>query len=308
MSTAPSARFSFARSGVPQNIGHRGYKALYPENTLLAMREAIRAGASAIETDIHLSKDGTVVICHDPSVDRVFDGEGLVAAKTDEELRRLRTKKAPHEGMPTLRDVLKMVTSEKEYEDVWLLLDTKMDNPKSVIEKIGDTLKSVNPSMTYWSSRILLGIWHPKFLPACATHLPELPITNISLTLSITNKYFPLHHPQISAYNILLPALSGLAGQKFVRDAQDAGKSVCVWTVNDEKWMRWARKLGVDGVITDDVAQFKQIEGEDEKESDGVLMGPEEWKWKAWGKVKFWEYFAWGFGYYRLWQFRDRGV
>lgn len=49
---------------MPQCIAHRGYKAEYPENTLLSMEGAVHAGAHALETDIHLSKDGVVVLSH----------------------------------------------------------------------------------------------------------------------------------------------------------------------------------------------------------------------------------------------------
>lgn len=49
---------------VPQAIAHRGYKAAHPENTMGAFRGAIDVGAHAIETDIHLSKDGVIVLSH----------------------------------------------------------------------------------------------------------------------------------------------------------------------------------------------------------------------------------------------------
>jgi glycerophosphoryl diester phosphodiesterase len=61
--------FAFARKDVsgkrlPQTIAHRGYKAKFPENTMGAFRGAVEVGADAIETDIHLSKDGVVVLSH----------------------------------------------------------------------------------------------------------------------------------------------------------------------------------------------------------------------------------------------------
>ena len=49
---------------MPHIIAHRGHKAKYPENTLKAFEAAIDAGAHAIETDVHLSKDGIVVLSH----------------------------------------------------------------------------------------------------------------------------------------------------------------------------------------------------------------------------------------------------
>ena len=63
------ATWTFARKSksgrtMPQAIAHRGYKAKYPENTMGAFRGAVQVGAQAIETDIHLSGDGEVVISH----------------------------------------------------------------------------------------------------------------------------------------------------------------------------------------------------------------------------------------------------
>ena len=63
------ATFAFARKHVsgskrPQAIAHRGYKAKFPENTMGAFKGAVEVGAEAIETDIHLSKDGVVVLSH----------------------------------------------------------------------------------------------------------------------------------------------------------------------------------------------------------------------------------------------------
>lgn len=49
---------------VPQTIAHRGYKAEHPENTLKAFQGAVEVGTQAIETDIHLSKDGVVLLSH----------------------------------------------------------------------------------------------------------------------------------------------------------------------------------------------------------------------------------------------------
>ena len=52
------------RRRLPQAVAHRGYKAMYPENTMAAFRAAVQAGAHGIETDPHLTKDGVVVLSH----------------------------------------------------------------------------------------------------------------------------------------------------------------------------------------------------------------------------------------------------
>ena len=52
------------------NIAHRGFSGMYPENTMLAFRKAMKAGCNGIETDVQMSKDGVLVICHDELLDR----------------------------------------------------------------------------------------------------------------------------------------------------------------------------------------------------------------------------------------------
>ncbi|AFH60295.1 glycerophosphodiester phosphodiesterase family protein [Paenibacillus caseinilyticus] len=69
--------------------GHRGYKAAYPENTLLSFRKAVEAGASMLEFDLRRSKDGVVAVIHDDTVDRTTNGTGAVRDHTWEELRGL---------------------------------------------------------------------------------------------------------------------------------------------------------------------------------------------------------------------------
>ena len=62
--------------------GHRGYRALYPENTLLSFRKAIELGVDAVEFDVWLSNDGVPVIIHDPDTLRLTGVPGLVTERT----------------------------------------------------------------------------------------------------------------------------------------------------------------------------------------------------------------------------------
>ena len=67
---------------------HRGYSGRYPENTMLAFREAAKTGCYGIELDVQLTKDGQLVVIHDETIDRTTDGTGFVRDYTLEELRR----------------------------------------------------------------------------------------------------------------------------------------------------------------------------------------------------------------------------
>ena len=75
------------------NYAHRGYKGRYPENTMLAFKKAIEAGASGIELDIHLTKDNQLVIIHDECLERTTNGSGLVCEKSLDELKKLSASK-----------------------------------------------------------------------------------------------------------------------------------------------------------------------------------------------------------------------
>lgn len=67
-------------------LGHRGYSDRFPENTMLAFREALNHGFDGIETDVHLTKDGQLVLCHDEKINRTSNGQGLIKDYTYEQL------------------------------------------------------------------------------------------------------------------------------------------------------------------------------------------------------------------------------
>jgi glycerophosphoryl diester phosphodiesterase len=87
-----------------------------PENTLASYRRAVQDGVDEVELDLRLSKDGQIVLIHDPMVDRTTDGHGRVADLTVAELRRLDAGDGEH--VPTLDEALAAV-------DVTVLADVK---------------------------------------------------------------------------------------------------------------------------------------------------------------------------------------
>jgi len=73
----------------PVVIAHRGGAGLRPENTLAAFDHAVALGADALECDVHLSRDGDVVVIHDDTVDRTTNARGPVSAYTARELQQM---------------------------------------------------------------------------------------------------------------------------------------------------------------------------------------------------------------------------
>jgi glycerophosphoryl diester phosphodiesterase len=87
-------------------IGHRGARGLWPENSLSGFRNALALGVDGIELDVHPSADGTLVVIHDPTLERTTEGAGPVAARTAAELGATRLEGGDGEGVPTLDAVL----------------------------------------------------------------------------------------------------------------------------------------------------------------------------------------------------------
>ncbi len=99
---------------------HRGASSTHPENTLPAFAEALRLGAHMIEFDVQLTRDGALVLMHDPTVDRTTNGKGKVSDLTLAELRSLDAGTRMNERfagtrIPTFEETLAMMP-----RDVWL--------------------------------------------------------------------------------------------------------------------------------------------------------------------------------------------
>jgi len=93
-------------------IGHRGFPASYPENTIPSFQAAVKAGADGVELDVHMSKDGELIVMHDYTVDRTTDGHGRISSMTLEEIRRLDAgvkRGVKGIGVPTLEEVFEAV-------------------------------------------------------------------------------------------------------------------------------------------------------------------------------------------------------
>lgn len=68
-------------------IAHRGANKYAPQNTLAAFKKAYELGCDGFETDVHITKDGKVVICHNYTIDETSTGKGKVADMTLDELK-----------------------------------------------------------------------------------------------------------------------------------------------------------------------------------------------------------------------------
>ena len=114
---------------------HRGYRQKFPENTMIAFREALKLDVDSIETDVHMTADRQMVIMHDASLDRTTDKKGRVCRLTLDEVREADAgvrfdEQFRGERVPTLDEFLALMATRP---DVRVLLELK-DYP----EEYGD--------------------------------------------------------------------------------------------------------------------------------------------------------------------------
>ncbi|KAJ4155620.1 hypothetical protein LMH87_000856 [Akanthomyces muscarius] len=278
---------------LPQTVAHRGYKAQWPENSLEGMRAAVQAGAHGIETDVHLTRDGVVVMSHDATLKRCYGVAKKIADCDWEYISTLRSLRSPHVGMPRLSDVLGLL-AEDGMQKTWCVLDIKIDDDAdqllSSMRQVLDSVKGPVP----WEERILLGCWNATYITTARRLLPTFPLSHISWSRSYS-QHFGTAIPNLG-FSLHFSTLSGLLGRRFLRHARGAhpmvpAAPVMTWTVNQDNWMWWlldrnlvrdhqggkdvvssARVL--DAVITDDPRQFRAACERWEDELDGKRERP----------------------------------
>jgi len=235
----------------PLFAAHRGGAALWPENSLLAFRNALALGADFLELDVHLSRDGEVMVIHDATIDRTTDGSGPVREHTAAELRALHLKDrggAPTaEPVPTLDEVVDLAAAGQRQ----MLLEIKTDDRKRRYPGIEEKVMAVLDRYRFTSFAIVMAFeretWRrvreirPDARAGALYSARALPATAIE--------------PELQA---LRQAGIGFVGldQRLVtadvaRQARLAGLTLGVWTVNERDAIERFIGQGVGVVITD---------------------------------------------------------
>lgn len=88
---------------------HRGGAGLWPENSLLAFKNALQLGVVQIETDVHLSRDGELVIIHDATLERTTFGVGEVGMHDWDQLKAIELRGAEGECIPHIDDMFSVL-------------------------------------------------------------------------------------------------------------------------------------------------------------------------------------------------------
>jgi len=233
---------------------HRGGALLWPENSLLAFRNAAETlGADFLEFDVHLSKDGEVVVIHDPTLDRTTTGRGPVRERTLAELRALRlrdrTGAVTGETVPALDDVVALAMRTRTE----MLLEIKVDEADHRYPGIEEKVFAVLDRHGASPATVVMAFERETWRRArtlrpgarAGALYSRRSIGDLGSTLDAE-----LDHARQAGVTVL-GLHQGLIDADTVALLRKARMSLAVWTVNDEAAIRRFIGLGVDVIITD---------------------------------------------------------
>ena len=240
-----------ARTSRPLLIGHRGYPAKFPENTLASFEGAIQAGCDMIELDVTLSRDRKIVVIHDDKLNRTTNGKGPVREHTLEEIKRLDAgiwfdPRFSAERVPELREVLKLTggrcmvnieIKESAYE-----ADYPGDSIEhQVVELVNTGGDGNRVIISSFDKRILQRIAAMAKPPALA-FISDHPADRSVVDMMLAMKAFSFH-----------PRFKVLTAEQ-VTSLHAAGLKVYPWTVNTRPDVEKLLAMGADGLIGNDIA------------------------------------------------------
>jgi glycerophosphoryl diester phosphodiesterase len=219
---------------------HRGASAELPENTMAAFRRAAALGVDALELDIHATKDGVLVVSHDPDGQRMAGTRERLADLTFAEAQRWDVGRG--ERLPRFEDVV------SEFAALPLNVDLKRDIADATVA----LLKRMNAE-----ARVCLASFQVQTMrrvralgyrgPTALSRAEVLAV----LALPVALQRGPL---RVAAVRAQLPL--SLAKAWVVRRMKALGLAVDFWTVDDPALARQLVALGADGIMTNDPARI----------------------------------------------------
>ncbi|WP_210586243.1 glycerophosphodiester phosphodiesterase family protein [Streptomyces sp. GESEQ-35] len=210
-------------------IGHRGVMGVEPENTLRSFVAAQQAGLDVIELDLHLSKDGALVVMHDADVDRTTDGSGPIAEKTLAELRALDAGRGEH--VPVFEEVLDAVKCPVQAE----IKDEAAARALAEVMHRRDLLGRVEVSSFHDEAiaeiaRLVPGVRTALIGSRFGTDIVDRAVETGARTVCLNIRRLTL---------------------EVVEHARKADLRIIGWVVNTQDHLRLVRALELDGATTD---------------------------------------------------------
>ncbi len=232
----------------PIIFAHRGGTEFGPENSWLSLQSLEDLGVTHLETDVQLTADGQVVLCHDDTLERMFGTEGKVSDYTYEELREFQNEAG--EAPALLSDVL------VAFPDLYLNIDAKTNEVAQPLVKVLIEHGALDRVLVASFSERRLEKLRQEYGPELSTSLGVKAVVNLLMAAETVSsaKTWRVPGPSQGARAVQVPVKTKgirVITPRFVATAHAAGLAVHAWTVNDPEEMRNLVEMGVDGIVTD---------------------------------------------------------
>ncbi|WP_199432119.1 glycerophosphodiester phosphodiesterase [Qaidamihabitans albus] len=242
----PTPPHPYLTGPLPRAFAHRGWHLADlegMENSLPAFQRAVAEGFRYVETDVHATSDGVVVVHHDGLLDRTTDGTGPIARQRWDTVRRAKVRgKTP---VCRLEDVL------EELPEAFFNIDVKADSAVEPFVRTIERLGAVDRVAAAAFSDARLARLRKLAGPRLMTSLGPR-----SAAILWANGWLPFLRLGFLSRGAMaqVPVRQGpmtIVDKGFLRSARNAGVEVHTWTINDPDQMRSLLDLGVDGIVTD---------------------------------------------------------
>ena len=248
----------------PRLYAHRGAAAEMPENTIPSFARALEHGASALETDLHMTRDGHVVVSHDPDGARMCGVAKAIAATTLDELRTWdagwgfkdaagqRSFAARGLRIPTLQELL------DAFPGVLVNVDVKQQTP-SMVPALLALLEEKKAA-----ARVLIASFRTATLREVRAR-GYTGATGLARSEIVRLRFVPtslLDAAPLSGARAQVPVRAGVVRfdtPAFLAKCKALGIAVDYWTINDAAEASRLLKLGADGIMTDDPARIAPV-------------------------------------------------
>ena len=214
-----------------QIIGHRGARGLEPENTMRSFRKALELAVDYVECDVHMTRDGLIILMHDHTVDRTTNGAGPVNGFTFDEIRLLDAGEG--QSVPTLQELLDLVRGKAKLH-IELKDEAAVEPTIRCVEKNG---MEAEVFLTSGNSETLRRVRDLNASIPTEHIFGEPPDDAIGRALSVSAKRVSCH------ISYLTP--------EFVQEAHEDGIEVIAWPPNTVAEAKKATTCGVDLICTD---------------------------------------------------------